>query len=167
MQGGNQGLITSIAIYVVIAGLMVYRNLRPQKMTLTRMWVAPVLFTAMTAFAIWGSQRLNPAPAWAVGVAVVVGLILGAPLGYLRGKHTNVRITDKPGVMYLDASWVVLALWLGAFVVRRIIQVLLPQGAISSIIGDGLIVFAIGTVVISYVEIYKKYRALEAAAGQI
>ena len=167
MQGGNQGLIMSIAFYVIIAGLMVYRNLRPQKMTLTRMWVAPILFTAMTAFAIWGSQQTNPAPAWAIAVAVVAGLILGAPLGYLRGKHTNVRITDKPGVMYLDASWVVLALWLGAFVLRRVIQALLPQGAISSIIGDGLIVFAIGTVVISYVEIYKKYRALEAAAGQI
>src|SRR5665213_334659 len=100
MHGDNQGLIMSIAFYVIIAGLMVYRNLRPQKMTLTRMWVAPILFTAMTALAIWGSQQTNPAPAWAVGVALVAGLILGAPLGYLRGKHTNVRITDKPGVMY-------------------------------------------------------------------
>ena len=160
-------LITSIAIYVVIAALMIFRNSKPQKMTLTRMWVAPLLFVAMTAIAIWGYQQQNPAPAWTVVVAVIAGLILGAPLGYLRGKHTNVRITDKPGVMYLDSSWIVLTLWLGAFIVRRLIQVFLPHGSLATIVGDGLIVFAIGTVLISYVEIYKKYRVLEAAAGQV
>lgn len=159
-------LFSTIAIYVVIAALMIFRYSRPQKMTLTRMWIAPILFAAMTAFAIWGYQQQFPAPAWAIGVAVVVGLILGAPLGFMRGKHTNVRITETPGVMYLDASWIVLALWLGAFVVRRLIQVFLPHGALATIVGDGLIVFAIGTVLISYFEIYKKYKALEAAAGQ-
>ena len=159
-------LFSTIAIYVVIAALMIVRYSRPQKMTLTRMWVAPLLFTAMTAFAIWGYQQQNPAPAWTVAVAVIAGLILGVPLGYLRGRHTNVRITDTPGVMYLDASWVVLALWLGAFIVRRLIQVFLPHGPLATIVGDGLIVFAIGAVLISYIEIYKKYRTLEAAAGQ-
>lgn len=159
--------LTSIALYLVIAGLMIFRYSRPQKMTITRMWLAPILFAAMTAFAIWGSQQVAPAPAWAIAVAVIAGLALGAPLGYLRGKHTNVRATDRPGVMFLDASWVVLALWLGAFIVRRIVQVMLPHGALATIVGDGLIVFAVGAVVVSYFEIYKKYKALEAAAGQV
>jgi len=163
----NSTLVTQIAIYVVVAALMIFRYSRPQKMTITRMWVAPIIFTGLTAFAIWGGQQTNPAPAWAVAVAVVGGLILGAPLGILRGKHTNVRATDTPGVMYLDASWVVLALWLGAFIVRRIVQAVLPVGVTSAIVGDGLIVFAISTVVVSYYEIYHKYRALEHAAGQI
>lgn len=163
----NSRVLTEVAVYVVIAALMIFRYSRPQKMTLTRMWVAPVLFTAMTAFAIWGTQMIAPAPAWQIAAAVLAGLVLGAPLGILRGKHTKVRATERPGVMYLDASWVVLALWLGAFVVRRIVQALLPHGAVATIVGDGLIVFAISTVVISYYEIYKKYRALEHAAGQI
>ena len=165
-SNGQPSLAMTLVIYVVIAALMIFRYSRPQKMTVTRMWIAPILFIAMTALAIWGSQQVNPAPAWAIAVAVVAGLILGAPLGILRGKHTNVRATDRPGVMYLDASWVVLALWLGAFVVRRIIQVELPHGVTATIVGDGLIVFAIATVVISYFEIYKKYKALEQAAGQ-
>jgi hypothetical protein len=146
---------------------MIFRYSRPQKMSLTRMWIAPIIFTGLTALAIWGGQQTNPAPSWAVAVAVVGGLILGAPLGILRGKHTNVRATDTPGVMYLDASWVVLALWLGAFILRRIVQAVLPVGVTSAIVGDGLIVFAISTVVVSYYEIYQKYRALEHAAGQI
>lgn len=163
----NSQLVTQVSVYVVVAVLMIYRNTRPQKMSLTRMWVAPILFTAMTALAIWGAQQTNPAPAWTVGVAVVVGLALGAPLGILRGKHTGVRATETPGVMYLDASWVVLALWLGAFAVRAAVRALVPQGITATLVGDGLIVFAISTVVISYVEIYQKYRALEHAAGQI
>lgn len=167
MNSLSQQTATTIVVYIVVAALMIFRYSRPQKMSLTRMWVAPIFFTAMTAFAIWGSQQLNPAPAWAIVVAIVGGLILGAPLGILRGKHTGVRATEKAGVMYLDASWVVLALWLGAFIVRRIIQSVMPPGATSTIIGDGLIVFAMSTVAISYFEIYKKYRALEHAAGQI
>jgi len=163
----NSAIISEIAVYVVIAGLMIFRYSRPQKMTLTRMWVAPIIFTAMTAFAIWGGQQVAPAPAWEVVAAVIGGLVLGAPLGILRGKHTKVRATDAPGVMYLDASWVVLALWLGAFVLRRIVQLVLPHGSVSTIVGDGLIVFAIATVVVSYYEIYKKYRELEREAGQI
>lgn len=163
----NSQVVTQLAIYVVIAALMIYRNTRPQKMSLTRMWVAPVIFAAMTALAIWGAQQTDPAPAWTVTVAVVAGLILGAPLGILRGKHTNVRATETAGVMYLDASWVVLALWLGAFALRSIVRALVPHGIAATLVGDGLIVFAISTVVISYYEIYKKYRALEHAAGQI
>lgn len=158
--------VTTIVVYAVVAGLMIFRYSRPQKMTLTRMWIAPILFTALTAFAIYGSQIQNPAPTWEVTVAVIVGLMLGVPLGILRGKHTNVRATETPGVMYLDASWVVLALWLGAFIARRIIQALVT-GPIGSAVGDALIVFAISAVVVSYYEIYKKYRALEHAAGQI
>jgi hypothetical protein len=167
MGSGTQINPMTIAIYVVVAALMIFRYSRPQKMTITRMWVGPIIFTAMTALAIWGSQQLNPAPPWAIVVAVVGGLVLGAPLGILRGKHTNVRATDTPGVMYLDASWVVLALWLGAFAVRRVIQIVVPNGVTATIVGDGLIVFAISAVIISYYEIYKKYRALEHAAGQI
>lgn len=163
----NNTVVTQVAIYVVVAALMIFRYSRPQKMSLTRMWIAPIIFTGLTALAIWGGQQTNPAPSWAVAVAVVGGLILGAPLGILRGKHTNVRATDTPGVMYLDASWVVLALWLGAFILRRIVQAVLPVGVTSAIVGDGLIVFAISTVVVSYYEIYQKYRALEHAAGQI
>ncbi len=163
----NSQVVTQIAIYLVVAGLMVFRYSRPQKMTITRMWVAPIIFTAMTAFAIWGAQQTNPAEPWQIVVAVLGGLVLGAPLGILRGKHTNVRATDTPGVMYLDASWVVLALWIGAFAIRAIVRAVLPHGAVSTIVGDGLIVFAISTVVISYYEIYRKYRVLEHAAGQI
>jgi membrane protein CcdC involved in cytochrome C biogenesis len=163
----NNQLVTQFAIYAVVAGLMIFRYSRPQKMSLTRMWIAPIFFTAMTAFAIWGAQQTNPAPVWAIAVAVIGGLILGAPLGLLRGKHTNVRATDQPGVMYLDASWIVLAIWLGAFVLRAVVRALIPHGTTATIVGDGLIVFAIATVVVSYYEIYHKYRALEHAAGQI
>ncbi len=163
----NNPVVMQVAIYLVVAGLMAFRYSRPQKMTITRMWVAPILFAAMTAFAIWGAQQTNPAEPWTIVVAVAGGLILGAPLGILRGKHTNVRATDKPGVMYLDASWVVLAIWIGAFAIRAAVRAMLPHGSVSTIVGDGLIVFAISTVVISYYEIYRKYRALEHEAGQI
>ncbi len=152
---------------VIVGGLMAYRYSRPQKMTLTRMWIMPIVYTGLSAFAIWGGQQMNPVASWEIAVAVIGGIILGAPLGILRGKHTNVRATETPGVMYLDVGWVVPALWLGSFAARAGIRALLPHGSIATIIGDGLLVFAMATIIVSYYEIYAKYRALEHEAGQI
>jgi hypothetical protein len=158
---------TTIAIIVAFLAFAIWRNTRPRKLTIATMWMLPILLTAVAAFAIWGSQQIFPAPIWSIVVAVVGGILLGTPLGILRGRHTDVRATDTPGVMYLHPSLVPFLLYIGAFAVRFAIRSMLPLGVGASIVGDGLLVFAMWTIIVSYYEIYKKYRALEHAAGQI
>jgi tellurite resistance protein TehA-like permease len=148
----------TLLIYAVVAGLLIWRNTRPQKVSVWRLLVAPLFLVAMTAFSIWGTQQYDPAPLPLIGIALGIGALLGAPLGYLRGRHTNVRRTDRSGVMYLDPSWVVLAIWLGAFVARAFLRYIFHTGYTAAIVGDGLLGFAVSAVIVSYYVIYRKYK---------
>ncbi len=138
------------------------------RITVSRMWLAPLIFLAMTAFAIWGEEQ-NPGTAMApsvVALSLVAGALAGIPFGILRGMHTNVRATDKPGVMYLGPSWIVAAIWLGAFAIRAALRVAFSGTPYALPVGDGLLMLAVAMLVTSYYVIYKKYLGLEHTAGQ-
>jgi hypothetical protein len=162
----SNSLFTTVGIYVVIAALLIFRNTRPQRLTITRMFVSPIVFIALTAFAIWGGQIETPAAWWKIALALIVGFCAGIPFGLLRGHHTNVRATEKPGVMFLDPSWIVLAIWIGAFAARAGLRYAFAGSPLAAVVGDGLLAFAAATIVVSYFAIYKKYKELEVAAGQ-
>jgi hypothetical protein len=156
-----------VVVYVLIAALMVWRYSRPMRMTIARMWVGPVIFLVMTAMAIWGEEHAAPMPAAVIAGALFLGAIAGIPFGILRGVHTTVNATDRPGVMYLGPSWIVAVVWLGAFAVRAGLRIAFANTPFAFPLGDGLLMLAIAMLVTSYYVIYRKYRSLEHQAGQI
>ena len=155
-----------LAIYVVIAGIVLFRYTRPMKMSIARLFIAPVVFLALTVVSIWASQELNPAPAWAIAAAVVLGVVFGVPLGIGMSAHRIVRRTEKPHIMYVEPSWVTAVIWIGAFILRAVIRLLLPPGLVATVVGDGLVLFGISAIVASYFVIYRKFRALDEAPAQ-
>ncbi len=159
-------ILTTLGIYVLIAAFVLFRYSRPMKMSITRLFVAPVIFLALTVTSIWASQQVHPAQAWAIAVAVAIGIIFGVPLGVAMSAHRVVRRTEKPHVMYVDPSWITAAIWVGAFILRAVIRILLPVSALGTIVGDGLLLFGISTVLTSYWVIYRKFRALDEAPLQ-
>jgi hypothetical protein len=149
-----------LPLLVVIAVLAV-RLLRPQKISVTRMWVTPIVFCGLTAWIIYANEVLNPAPPLEIVVGLVVGALIGVPFGILRGMHTTVRPTDRPGVMYLGSSWVTLVIFAVAFGLRYAVREMIPQhGRLSGTIGDALLAFAIAFLVTSYLVIFRKYERL-------
>jgi hypothetical protein len=75
--------------------------------------------------------------------------------------HTDVRPTDKPGVMHLGSSWVTIAIFAVAFGLRYAIRMAMPQrGELTGTIGDGLLAFAIVFIAASYFVIFRKYERL-------
>ena len=157
-------VLMTLIIYVVLGAFVLFRYSRPMKMSLTRLFVAPILFVALTAFAIWGSQQTHhPASALAVAAAVIIGIVFGVPLGLAMSAHRTVRRTEKPHVMYVDPSWITAAIWVGAFVLRAAIRMLLPASALGTVVGDGLLLFGISAVVTSYWVLYRKFHALDEA----
>jgi len=159
-------IVTQLGIYIVIGALVLFRYSRPMKMTVVRLFVAPVVFLGMTAFSIWATQQINPAPAWQIAVALAIGLLLGVPLGIAMSAHRTVKRTDKPHVMYVDPSWVTAAIWIGAFILRAVIRLMLPPGVTATVVGDGLLLFGITAILASYFVIYSKFRALDEAPAQ-
>ena len=146
-----------------MVGILALRLVRPQRITLTRMWVTPIVLCGMTAWVIYANNYLNPAPAWTIAVALIAGTAAGVPFGILRGLHTDVRPTDRRGVMYLGSSWVTVAIFAAAFGLRYTVRLLVPQrGSLTGAIGDALLAFAIAFIAASYAVIFRKYEALTA-----
>lgn len=135
--------------------------LRPQRISVTRMWISPIILCALTAWVIYANNLLNPAPPYEIAIGLIIGALAGLPFGILRGMHTDVRPTDRPGVMYLGSSWVTLIIFAGAFLLRYLIRLVMPQhGSLTATIGDGLLAFAITFIAASYFVIFRKYEAL-------
>ncbi len=146
---------------VVVVAVLAVRLMRPQKISVTRMWVAPTLLCALTAWAIYANDRLNPAPPLEIALGLIFGAAVGVPFGVLRGMHTEVRPTERRGVMYLGSSWVTLTIFVVALALRSGVRALIPQhGSMVSTIGDALLAFAIAFIVSSYVVIFRKYERL-------
>jgi hypothetical protein len=128
------------------------------------MWITPILLCALTAWAIYGNELINPAPPQEIALGLLVGAIAGIPFGILRGVHTEVRPTDRRGVMYLGSSWITVAIFAGAFVLRYAARMLMPhRGSLAATVGDALLAFAIAFIATSYFVIFRKYERLVGA----
>lgn len=157
---------TSILPLIVVVGILVWRNLRPQKMSLVRLFLTPLLFVVIVAMAVWGNQFTSAALPLAIAIALIVGALLGIPVGWLRGKHTAVRPSERRHVMILDASWQTMAIYLAAFGIRYLARAAFPPtSSLGSAIGDGAMAFAGSTIVVAYYIIYRKFKALDIQPG--
>jgi hypothetical protein len=151
---------------IVVLAIVALRSLRPQRISITRMWVQPLILVFVAVFVIYSAEQLEPAPVWEIAAALGIGAVVGIPFGILRGIHTDVRPTDRPGVMYLGSSWITILIYLVAFGLRSAIRMLMPhRGALSGAVGDGALAFAIAFIVTSYIFIARKYR--EEVAGKL
>jgi Protein of unknown function (DUF1453) len=166
MHSGQQPpFATTAIIYAVAIALLVWRMARPQRMSVTRLWIMPIVLLALTAFSIWSSMYASalagqaPPTILQIGPFLVLGAALGIPLGFLRGHHSEVKPAG-PGVMYVHSSPVIIIVWLAAFVARAAMRTLLPHAGASTLLaGDALLAFAMAALITSYYAIYQKYRA--------
>ena len=146
---------------VIVVVLLAVRMVRPQRISVTRMWLTPIILCGLTAWVIYANEMLNPAPPIEIVLGLAIGGLLGIPFGALRGRHTDVRPTDRRGVMYLGSSWVTLVILLAVFGFRFVIRTLMPhRGSLAATVGDGLLAFAITYIAASYAVIFQKYEAL-------
>jgi hypothetical protein len=131
------------------------------------MWIFVVLLMLLAAFAIYGSAVMFHPAAWEIVLAAVLGLVIGLPLGLLRGHHTQVSATERHGVMRMGASWITALIYLAAFGGRFVVRLLLPPtSAVGNVVSDGLIFFAIGIIGATYYAVYRKYEALDHTVPQ-
>ena len=146
---------------VIVVVVLTIRMIRPTRISVTRMWITPIVLCGLAAVAVYANQQAEPAPFWAIALGIVAGLATGSPFGVLRGVHTDVRAADRPGVMYLGSSWITAAIFIGAFALRYAARELMPHsGILAGIIGDALLAFAIAFIATSYAVIFRKYESL-------
>lgn len=148
-------------IYVVVIALFVWRMMRPSRVSVARIWVRPIILVLITAVAIWAEQFTTPSPPplWQVLAIVIAGALVGIPLGIVRGRHSEVKGTDRPGVYYVHSSPLVVVIWLLAFVARATIRYAVPGASHGATVWSlGLLAFASSAIAVSAYLIHGKLQ---------
>lgn len=154
--------ITTLVTFLVFALVIVFRFMRPQRMTASRLWIGPVVMILLTGFVALSTVEAH-APLGAVALAMAIGVVAGVPFGLLRGRHSIVRKTDNPKVLMVEPSIIPLLIWLAAFGLRFAIRAFVPNagpGALAA--SDGFLAFAVASVIAARYVIAQKFQELHA-----
>lgn len=153
----------SYAIWILAIAAIVYvRFMRPVRISAARLWIGPGILVALTLLLGWGSYQEHVSPL-GIAAAMMLGIVLGLPFGFLRGRHTRVEKTEDPHILVVQPSVIPLLIWLIAFVARFGIRFFLPKaGPVAMEASDGFLAFAVGSVIGARYIIAQKFRELHA-----
>lgn len=163
---GQQSWI-GIAVTIVIVGLVMFRRiksmgqLRPLK--LETMWVVPAMYAVVAGLMFYSL----PPRGW-VGPASLVGLAIGAAVGWQRGKMMEIHVDLETHALNQKASPAAMFFLIALVVVRSGARTVLGEtGNVSpAMLTDPLIAFALGMFSLTRLEMYlRAKRMLEEAKG--
>jgi hypothetical protein len=167
------------AVIVLAIGLRVWRATREQRINLSSIWVAPVIFLLLTAWVLWVDGLLKPADIALAALAVLAG---GA-IGTYQGTHTTVRVDRQAKAMYVKAKPIGALMFIIVIALRLVIRlpqafsaaqsgslahggVPIPtQGGVLSIVSAMLLALALGLVVGLRLYLLRKFQESNAANG--
>ena len=166
-QPPHQSWVT-IATTVVIVGLVMALRMRKmgqmRPLKLETLWIVPAIYLAMTALMFWSL----PPKGW-VAIASGAALIIGAGLGWQRGKMMHIHVDLETHALNQKASPAAIFFLIALVVVRSGAKAVLGEtGAVSpAMLTDPLIAFALGMLSLTRLEMYlRAKRMLEEVRGR-
>jgi len=146
---------------VMMAVILVARNRRPRELNLQRLWIRPVLAILFITAMLYQS----PPPLTVASVAVMVAaVVLGAAIGWQRGRLTHLEVHPETHIITARVSAVGVILVLGLVAARMILRSALTgpgfDGPTVGLLADGLVVMAALTMLAQQVEISVRARRL-------
>lgn len=161
-HGGAQlfnGLIT-----LVILVLIVRRTLTTQTVRVWALIAVPLIVLAAAA-----SFVVATPPSSAMGdLALVIGALAGAALGYARGIHTKAALGPRPGTLVVQGNVVLVAILVAAFAARFVLRtVTAAHGPLSVALSDAFLVFAAFSVAVARGMLVIAWRQLTRAKSTL
>ena len=150
-------------IPVVVLGIILVRGTRPRPVQMARMWIAPMMITALTVLIL--SQQGPPS---GLGLAIyLVCLILGVALGWWRGRSTLMTADPLTGARMIQSSPLGLGLLAAIFALRygaRSYAMTHSNQLHLSIVEltDAFLLLAVGLVCAQRLELWLRARRLTA-----
>jgi len=158
----------SYAITVAIIGIVMalrFRNMgkmRPLK--LGSLWAVPATYVVVAAL-----MFLSLPPTGWVAIASAAGLLVGAAVGWQRGKMMHIHVDPETHALNQKASPAAMFFLVALILVRAGARTVLGQESNVSpaMLTDPLIMFAVGMFSLQRVEMYMRAkRLLEEARGR-
>ena len=166
-QPVHQSWITyaiTIGIIVVVMALRMRGMSKARPLKLGSLWIVPAIYLAVAAL-----MFVQLPPTGAVAVACAVGLVLGAAVGWQRGKMMHIHVDPETHALNQKASPAAMIFLIALIVVRSAARSILGQDSHISpaMLTDPLIAFAVGMFTLTRVEMYlRAKRLLEEARGR-
>ena len=147
----------TIGIIVIVMALRLRRAGQMRPLKLGSLWVVPVLYLAVAA--IMFAQL--PPTGW-VAIACGVALLIGAAVGWQRGKMMHIHVDAETHALNQKASPAAMLFLVALIVVRMLARGMMgAEGAVSpAMLTDPLIAFALGMFTLQRVEMYLRARRL-------
>ena len=154
----------TIGIIVVVMAMRMRRAGQMRPLKLGSLWIVPVLYLAVAA--IMFAQL--PPTGW-VAIASAAALLIGAAVGWQRGKMMHIHVDPETHALNQKASPAAMLFLVALIVVRMLARGIIgAEGAVSpAMLTDPLIAFALGMFTLQRVEMYvRARRLLEEARGR-
>lgn len=167
VQPVHQSWITyavTIAIVVLVLGFRMRRMSQMRPLKLNSLWIVPALYLVVAAL-----MFVQLPPVGAVAIASAAGLVIGAGVGWQRGKMMHIHVDPETHALNQKASPAAMIFLIALIVVRSAARSMIGgAGTISpAMLTDPLIAFALGMFTVQRVEMYlRAKRLLEEARGR-
>jgi membrane protein CcdC involved in cytochrome C biogenesis len=151
------------AIIVVVLALRMRRMGKMRPLNLGSLWIVPAIYLAVAAI-----MFVELPPTGWVAIASGVGLLIGAGIGWQRGKMMHIQVDPETHSLNQKASPAAMFFLIALIVVRMAARGIIGwDGGVSpAILTDPLIAFALGMFALQRVEMYlRAKRLVEEARG--
>jgi membrane protein CcdC involved in cytochrome C biogenesis len=154
-------------IAVFVLAMVVRRSLRGQRLRVDRLWVIPLLLAPAAVMTIAQSPPTEPATILALALAALVG----AAVGWQRGRLTRIYLDPATGILTSQASPAAVILIVALFAVRFGLKMWLGQSDTRGVqavgAADALLLFGVGMIAVARIEMWIRCRRLMAAGAGI
>ncbi len=154
----------TIGIIVIVMALRLRGMSKTRPLKLGSLWIVPALYLAVAAM-----MFAQLPPSGAVAIASVIGLVIGAAVGWQRGKMMHIHVDPETHALNQKASPAAMFFLIALIIVRAGARSVLGQDSNVSpaMLTDALIAFALGMSTVTRIEMYlRAKRLLEEARGR-
>ncbi len=165
---GSQSFWITIAVVALVILRFLARELRDRQMRLGAIFTYPAIFGALSIFLIWATYSQAPYLAPSLAIAVVAAVPVGAALGFAIMHFTTVRPSGVPGTVIVRGSWITVAIWVGALVLRLIARYIVGTTATAAeylMLNASLVVLLGAAMTVTRLKILQIGRSLPPAAA--
>ena len=155
------GYAVSIAVIVVVLALRMRGMSRMRPLKLGSLWIVPAVY-----FVVAVIMFVQLPPVGWVAIASVVGLVIGAGVGWQRGKMMQIHVDPETHALNQKASPAAMFFLFALIIVRSGARTFLgsESGVSPAMLTDPLIAFALGMFTLTRLEMYLRAKRLLQAA---
>ena len=157
VQPSWTGYAISIGIIIIVLALRMRGMSKMRPLKLERLWIVPAVYLVVAAIMF---VQLPPG-GW-VAIASLVGLLIGAGIGWQRGKMMHINVDPDTHALNQKASPAAMAFLLLLIAIRAGARAVIGgSGAVSpAMLTDPLIAFALGMFTLTRLEMYLRGKRL-------